>query len=291
MYIGRFAPTPSGDLHLGSLCVAIGSYLRAKSQQGKWLVRIEDLDLPRCSKSSTYSILKTLEIFHLEYDDEIVYQSARLDYYQQIIQELKQQNLIYPCTCSRARLKSIGGCYDGKCRNLRTPPDPALRCSWRFKNPGTCRQFKDQLRGIISINEHLSGEDFIVRRSDGTFAYNLAVVVDDAQQKITEVVRGADLIDVTTRQINLIEKLGYAVPDYLHLPLILTSPNLKYSKQNHAKAVSSGDPRKLCTIALNALGFNLPSEIWGAPLREQLLWAQTRFNIQQIPQNDQIINY
>ena len=181
MYIGRFAPTPSGPLHFGSLCTAVGSYLRARSMHGRWLLRIEDLDQPRCSPQACDSILRTIEAYGLEYDGQVVYQSARRKLYEGALEELRKKGLIYSCKCSRSRLKTLGGLYDGRCRSDGTP-DAGQRSSLRFRNPGVITEFQDRLRGKVATPARESSEDFILKRSDGIVAYNLAVVADDWDQ-------------------------------------------------------------------------------------------------------------
>lgn len=289
MYTGRFAPTPSGPLHLGSLSTAIGSFLRARSQKGKWLLRIEDLDRQRCSMEASDSILKTLEIYGLEYDGCVIYQSRQVEKYREIIRSLQFRNLVYKCSCSRKRIKALGGIYDGRCRNTVHQENQNL--SVRFRNPGTVLSFDDIARGHIETPAAESGEDFVLLRSDGTVAYNLAVVADDETEGVTEIVRGADLIPVTTRQLNLISVLGYRTPVYMHLPLILSGTDLKYSKQNHAKPVNESDPSLMCATAMKCLGLILPPDLCRAPPREQLSWGIKNFRIDGIPRNNQTVSY
>lgn len=289
MYTGRFAPTPSGPLHLGSLSTAIGSFLRARSQKGKWLLRIEDLDRQRCSRDASDSILKTLEIFGLEYDGCVIYQSRQIEKYEEIIRSLQLRELIYRCSCNRSRIKAIGGIYDGRCRKAVHHGNQHI--SIRFKNPGTVCSFDDIARGRIETPAAESGEDFILLRSDGTVAYNLAVVADDEAEGVTEIVRGSDLIPVTTRQLNLISVLGYRTPSYMHLPLILSGTDLKYSKQNHAKPVNESDPSLMCTAAMKCLGLELPPDLCNAPPGEQLSWGIENFRIDRIPLNNQTVSY
>ena len=282
MYIGRFAPTPSGPLHFGSLCTAVGSYLRARSMRGRWLLRIEDLDLPRCSRDACDSILRTLEAYGLEYDQETVYQSGRQELYRHTLEELKKKGLIYPCGCSRSRLKTLGGLYDGLCRSGLTA-DAGQRTSLRFRNPGVITEFDDRLRGKIATPARESSDDFILRRSDGIIAYNLAVVADDWDQGVTEIVRGADLLDVTTRQLNLIVSLGYRAPAYLHLPLILSDNRQKLSKQNHAKAVVADQASEMTFLAMECLGQRPPGELRGASPGELLAYGISHFRAESIP--------
>ncbi len=190
-YIGRFAPSPSGELHFGSLIAALGSYLRARSQHGIWRVRIEDIDPPREVPGAAETILRQLEHYGLHWDGDILWQSQRHDAYRDALAWLRQQNLSYYCTCPRARIQRIGGVYDGHCRTLQHGPENA---AVRIKQFSPVMQFHDVLRGDIQADPLLAREDFIIHRRDGLFAYNLAVVVDDHFQGVTEIVRGADLI-------------------------------------------------------------------------------------------------
>ncbi len=230
-YIGRFAPSPSGELHFGSLIAALGSYLQARARQGLWLVRIEDIDPPREVPCAAETILRQLEHYGLHWDGDVLWQSQRHHAYREALAWLHEQGLSYYCTCTRARIQSIGGIYDGHCRELHHGPDNA---AVRIRQQHPVTQFTDQLRGIIHADEKLAREDFIIHRRDGLFAYNLAVVVDDHFQGVSEIVRGADLIEPTVRQISLYQLFGWKVPDYIHLPLALNPQGAKLSKQNHA---------------------------------------------------------
>lgn len=249
--IGRFAPSPSGELHFGSLIAALGSYLHARSQSGKWLVRIEDIDPPREVPGAATRILQQLEQHGLHWDGEVLWQSQRHEAYREALAWLKQQGHSYYCTCTRSRIKQIGGFYDGYCRTRnRGPADAALRL--RVESP--VKHFSDILRGEVVADAALAQEDFIIHRRDGLFAYNLAVMVDDHFQGVTEVVRGADLIEPTVRQITLYQRFGWPVPRYLHLPLAVSADGNKLSKQNHAPPLPEGDPRPALVEALRFLG-------------------------------------
>lgn len=250
-YIGRFAPSPSGELHFGSLIAALGSFLQARAQHGHWLVRIEDIDPPREVPGAADTILCQLEHYGLHWDGEVLWQSQRHDAYREALAWLQQQGLSYYCTCTRARVQSVGGIYDGHCRELHHGPEHA---AVRIKQTHPVTQFTDRLRGVIHADEKLAREDFIIHRRDGLFAYNLAVVVDDHFQGVTEIVRGADLIEPTVRQISLYQLFGWQVPDYIHLPLALNQQGAKLSKQNHAPALPKGDPRPVLIAALRFLG-------------------------------------
>ncbi|WP_145508249.1 tRNA glutamyl-Q(34) synthetase GluQRS [Yersinia alsatica] len=257
-YVGRFAPSPSGDLHFGSLIAALGSYLQARAQGGSWLVRIEDIDPPREIPGAAARILTALEHYGLHWDGPVIYQSQRQEAYRATLEWLKQQGLSYYCTCTRSRIQQIGGLYDGHCRERHLPADGA---AIRLRQTQPVYSFYDKLLGELHAVPALAEEDFIIRRRDGLFAYNLAVVVDDAFQGVTEIVRGADLIEPTVRQIALYKQLQQPVPSYLHLPLALNPDGNKLSKQNHAPPLPNGDPRPILVEALKFLRQPLP-ECW-----------------------------
>jgi glutamyl-Q tRNA(Asp) synthetase len=262
-YIGRFAPSPTGPLHFGSLVCALASYLDAKHHGGKWLLRIEDIDPPREQPGAAESIKRTLEAHGLYWDGEVRYQSQRSDAYWACLNELKKLDLIYPCNCTRARLASLNGPYDGHCRHH--PPAAGEACALRLKVtdlPEAFRhidnkiEFRDRICGVQSEDiEKISG-DFVIHRKDGLFAYQLAVVVDDIDQGITDVVRGDDLLDTTARQIFLYRILGKTPPSYAHIPVIRDEKGNKLSKQNHAPEVDDSEPQKNLKVALRALGHN-----------------------------------
>ena len=204
-YIGRFAPSPSGPLHFGSLVAALGSYFQAKSNQGQWLVRMEDLDPPREMAGAADLILKTLEAYHLFWDGEVVYQSQRHDMYQAQIDQWVADKQAYYCQCTRKQIKAMGGVYNGHCSGKELS---ATNSAVRIKMNYPTLEFDDLKHGLIAIPSALANEDFIIKRRDGLFAYNLAVVIDDIDQGVTEVVRGADLIEPTGRQIGLYRQLN-----------------------------------------------------------------------------------
>ena len=279
-YVGRFAPSPSGPLHFGSLVAALGSYLQARHQQGRWLVRIEDLDPPREVAGAADGILRTLERFGLQWDGEICYQSQRHERYQQILDELHQQGLTYHCHCSRARIQSIGGLYDGHCRDLALT---ARGCAVRVRLDAPVYGFEDALLGPVRVDAALAAEDFILKRRDGLYAYNLAVVIDDGDSGITQVVRGADLLEPTARQIALYRLLGWREPSWLHLPLALQCGGLKLSKQNHAPALPVGKESEQLWLALNFLGQAPDPALRHAPTTELLAWAIGHWRPSTIP--------
>ncbi|MBD2801964.1 tRNA glutamyl-Q(34) synthetase GluQRS [Xenorhabdus sp. M] len=279
-YIGRFAPSPSGDLHFGSLVTALGSYLQARAQHGKWLMRIDDIDPPREVPGAAGRILKALEHYGLCWDDDVLYQSRRHDAYHAVLDQLKQQENSYCCTCTRQRIQKLGGFYDGHCRHLHLPEGNA---AIRLKQLHPVYGFYDKLQGNIAVPGKMAEEDFIIHRKDSLFAYNLVVVIDDNYQGVTEIVRGADLIEPTGRQLSLYHHLNFTIPDYAHLSLVLNKEGNKLSKQNHAQPIPLDDPRPLLIEALSFL--NQPTIAgWQDLTKEQLLKeAIVGWNINSVP--------
>ena len=285
-YRGRFAPSPTGALHFGSLVAAVGSYLDAKHQQGKWLVRMEDLDTPRNVPSASDNILRTLDAFGLHWDESVLYQSQRLAVYADTLQQLKDQGLAYPCWCSRKAVTEARNIpaqiYACTCRH--TPPPQASRPpAWRMQVDDTVISFTDRLQGSITQNLATEVGDFVLKRADGLFAYQLAVVVDDAAQGITDIVRGADLLDSTPRQIYLQQQLGFTTPRYLHLPLALNAQGQKLSKQTLAQAIHTNPPSAALYAALQFLGQQPPDALKHAPLVSLWSWAMTHWHDATIP--------
>lgn len=278
--IGRFAPSPSGDLHFGSLIAALGSYLSARAQQGRWLVRIEDIDPPREVPGAATRILQQLEHYGLYWDGDVLWQSQRHDAYRAALSWLQTHRQSYFCTCTRSRIQQLGGFYDGHCRDLQLPPDNA---ALRLRQHAPVSGFNDRLRGHLQAEAQLAQEDFIIHRRDGLFAYNLAVVVDDHFQGVTEIVRGADLIEPTVRQIALYQQFAWPVPDYLHLPLAVNRDGNKLSKQNHAPALPAGDARPLLVQALRFLGQPVSAGWQDESLESLLKQAVAQWNIRLIP--------
>lgn len=281
-YIGRFAPSPSGELHFGSLIAALGSYLQARAKQGLWLVRIEDIDPPREVPGAATTILKQLEHYGLHWDGEVLWQSQRHEAYREALAWLKQRGLSYYCTCTRSRIQQIGGYYDGHCRTLNNGPQNA---AMRLVQQNPVLSFQDGLRGLLTADAALAREDFIIHRRDGLFAYNLAVVVDDHFQGVTEIVRGADLIEPTVRQISLYQQLGRPVPHYIHLPLALNQQGAKLSKQNHAPALPQGDPRPVLVEALRFLNQQVAADWQSLKLEALLEQAVANWSLDSVPMN------
>ncbi|ENV32387.1 tRNA glutamyl-Q(34) synthetase GluQRS [Acinetobacter gerneri] len=250
MYSGRFAPSPTGPLHFGSLITAVASYCDAKAHHGKWLVRIEDTDIPRIYPGSEAHILACLDAFEFESDAPIIFQKDRLDIYENVIQELKNKNLVYACQCTRKMLGS-NAIYAGTCRDLKLAfQQQAIRV--KVSDQDIC--FDDRLQGRHCANLMQDLGDFVLKRRDGIINYQLAVVVDDYLQGITHVVRGADLLDNTERQIWLGSLLNYPQLDYMHLPLAMNDQGQKLSKQNLAHAIDPKQAPKLLQQAIQALG-------------------------------------
>ncbi|OCG11704.1 tRNA glutamyl-Q synthetase [Gilliamella sp. App6-5] len=289
-YIGRFAPSPSGPLHFGSLVTALGSYLQAKSCLGKWLVRIEDIDPPREVKGASSLILKTLEALNLYWDDAVLYQSSCNERYQAILQTLIDNQQAYYCDCTRRRIQSLAnGIYDGFCRERHLSIKNKQQFAIRLKQNHPIFQFTDQIRGLQTVEKASAQEDFIIHRKAGLFAYNLVVVLDDHQQGITEIVRGADLLPVTAKQISLYQLFGFPVPSYCHLPLVLDNNGNKLSKQNHANPIDLNNLKALTVQALQFLGQCVPKD-WQDATQQQLLdWAIQHWQLMNIPkQNTQL---
>ena len=250
-YVGRFAPSPSGPLHYGSLMTALASFLDARHNRGRWLLRIEDLDFFRNSKNASLEIQEQLRGFRLYWDEEIRFQSSRTLAYSKAIEQLAEKT--YLCSCSRKETRPI---YPGTCR--KNGADKTKSTAIRLKISAEKLSFEDAVFGLLDWKGSEELGDFIIRRKDGIFAYHLAVVVDDLNQKVSHVVRGSDLLDSTPRQIDIYKKLGFSPPKYCHLPVIVDSAGFKLSKQNCAKRV---DPKKAVTLircALKDLGQIIP---------------------------------
>ena len=292
--IGRFAPSPTGPLHLGSLVAAVGSYVMAKRRGGLWLLRIEDLDLPRVIPGIADDMLWTLEGLGFQWDGEVVYQSRRLDAYQAALDQLIAHGIAYPCGCSRAEIALIasaphgeeGLIYPGTCRD-GLPADKSERAI-RVKVYDEVISFEDCVMGRYSQALSPSCGDFVVQRADGPYAYHLAVVVDDAESGVNQVVRGADLLSSTPRQIYLQKVLGFPVPAYCHLPLVTNPDGTKLSKRDSAVSFATvldiaGAGGGLLLAVLRFLGQSPPAALRGAACSEILDWAVAGFEPHLIP--------
>ena len=256
-YRGRFAPSPTGALHFGSLVAAVGSWLMARHAGGEWVVRIEDIDPPREVPGSAAGILATLDAFGLCPDGPVMYQSQRGDAYQAAFEKLRAEGHVFPCWCSRADLAVHGGMHrHGQCV---AAPDPERPPAWRLRTPDETLRWDDGLQGPQSENLMEVAGDFVIRRVEGFWAYQLACVVDDGDQGITHVVRGADLLDSTARQMYLQRLLGLNTPAYLHLPLVLDADGRKLSKSVASLPVDPADPLPALRLALERLGVKAPA--------------------------------
>jgi glutamyl-Q tRNA(Asp) synthetase len=279
-YIGRFAPTPSGYLHFGSLVAALASYLDARAAGGRWLLRMEDLDPPREIAGAQATILATLEAYGFEWDGAVVRQSERHAAYEQLIERLLAQGLAYACTCSRKQLEGHGSVYPGFCRDAgRDTEDAAIR----LRVPHLEYGFVDRVQG--EFRQHLGYEvgDFVIRRRDGLYAYQLAVVLDDAWQGVTDIVRGADLLDSTPRQLYLQELLGFSQPRYLHVPLIIQPDGHKLGKAYRSAPLPADQATPLLLRALRALGQQPPAELASATPGELMAWGVQNWDAARIP--------
>ena len=286
-YRGRFAPSPTGPLHFGSLVAAVGSYLQARAHHGVWLVRMEDLDPPREIPRAADDILRTLEAFGLQWDESVTYQSQRHDAYAAALETLRRGAAIYPCGCTRREISDSGlagidgPVYPGTCRD-GLPAGRAAR-AWRVRTDSSVIGFQDAVQGMIHCPLATEAGDFVVRRADGFYAYQLAVVVDDAAQGITEVVRGRDLLESTARQIYLQRLLSLPTPGYMHLPVAIDARGEKLSKQTYASALDRKRPEIPLYAALQFLGQGPPAELQDGGLNALWDWALAHWRPQHIP--------
>jgi glutamyl-Q tRNA(Asp) synthetase len=290
-YRGRFAPSPTGPLHFGSLVAAVGSYADARASAGEWQVRMEDLDPPREMPGAADAILRALEAFGMQWDGSVLYQSTRVEAYRDALDRLAAAGLTFPCGCTRKEIADsavhFGAAptaetvYPGTCRN-GLPPGRAPR-SVRLRVDETVIEFDDAVQG--RVRQHLGREvgDFVLRRADGHVAYQLAVVIDDADQGITDVVRGADLLDSTARQIFLQRCLGASTPRYCHLPVATDAAGDKLSKQTRAAPMDPAHPAAAVSQALAFLGHAPPPETGGAAVSELWRWAIANWDRACIP--------
>ncbi|REG82455.1 tRNA glutamyl-Q(34) synthetase GluQRS [Marinomonas pollencensis] len=235
-YRGRFAPSPTGPLHLGSLVAALASYVDAKYHQGTWIVRIEDVDAVRCRPEYTQQILATLESYQLISDEAVRLQYEHTASYEAYLTQLKQSQNVFPCNCTRKSLQAYSGLHPHVCQSTETQPH-----SWRLRTNHEEYHYQDLIQGAMSFADDLDGNHPVLKRKDGYFSYQLAVVVDDHLQGITHLIRGADLIDTTAQQLHLYHLFGWQVPQIGHIPLVVNQDAEKISKQNHAKPIPNGD--------------------------------------------------
>lgn len=286
-YRGRFAPSPTGLLHFGSLVAAVGSFLDARSRGGEWLVRMEDLDPPRVRPGAADNILHMLEAFGLFWDGEVMYQSRRGEAYRAALDVLHKQGMLYPCNCSRREIAdsspgpSASLVYRGRCR--KGMHEGRSMHALRVITDKQAIHFVDRILGDYGQCLETEVGDFVLRRADGLFAYQLAVVVDDAEQGITDVVRGADILDSTPRQIYLQQLLDLPAPSYLHLPVAVNARGEKLSKQTLAPALIPSDPVPQLFRVLRFLGQQPPPELQDACLQDFWQWAVKNWVVQNIP--------
>ncbi len=279
--VGRFAPSPSGPLHFGSLVAALVSYLDAKQHGGKWLVRIEDIDPPREVAGASEAILAALSAHGLHWDGDLMYQSQRGSAYQQALAKLQKMGQTYACSCTRQRLASLPNGYDGHC--LSQPPEPGAAVAIKL----SCRNYDFKFSDLFQGPQHQSltspGEDFVLLRKDGLVAYQLAVVVDDMAQGVNRVVRGSDLLDSTVRQALLISLLGGQAPVYGHVPVVEKQNGQKLSKQNQARAIDINTPQANLCQALAFVRQSPPKQLVTQPVAAILRWAVEHWQRQRIP--------
>lgn len=284
---GRFAPSPSGPLHFGSLIAALGSFLEARRQGGEWLVRIEDVDLPRTQPGAADAILRALEQRGLYWDGPVFYQSQRTVCYQAALEQLQRAGRAYPCSCTRRELagnphsRDGAPVYPGHCRTA--PRQPNRPCAMRLRLPDIALGFHDAIQGNYQQQLAREAGDIVIRRADGLFAYQLAVVIDDAEQGVTEVIRGSDLLDSTPRQIYLQQALNLPTPRYGHLPVAVDQRGDKLSKQTHAPPLNDRQPGGEMWEALRFLGQQPPAALRRAPPTEILAWTLTYWHPEKIP--------
>jgi glutamyl-Q tRNA(Asp) synthetase len=286
-YRGRFAPSPTGPLHFGSLVAAVGSHLDARHHHGEWQLRIEDIDPPREVPGAADLILRTLEAFGLEWDGPVTYQSRSGDRYEAALERLERLGLLYGCACTRREIPdsglpgACGAVYPGTCRGGLPPGRTARSLRVRVDN-GTIG-VQDRLQGHTRQSLPEDVGDFVVRRADGPVAYQLAVVVDDGEQRISHIVRGADLLDSTPRQIYLQRLLGLPQPDYLHLPVAVNDAGEKLAKQTRAREVSPEHAGRILRDVLHFLHQQLPESAGDATPGELLQWAIAHWNVNSLP--------
>lgn len=268
--IGRFAPSPSGDLHFGSLVTALAGFLIARQHHGKWLLRIDDIDQPRCKPGADDNIKRTLQAHGLSWDDDVLYQSQRLDAYDQILEWLWQNDLVYGCQCTRKQIKAKGDLYTGTCRPKNLSGEGH---AVRLKNPGDTSVLRDKILGTPAIPADILNEDFVIKRRDGLHAYHLVSVIDDLAQGVTQIVRGADLLFPSACQVVLYRLFAVPLPEFLHIPLAVSEPGKKLSKQNHSPCLDNSHAGENLAAPLAFLGAKVPSELSVCPVSDILDWA------------------
>ena len=290
-YIGRFAPSPTGLLHAGSLLAALGSCLDARAHGGQWLLRMEDVDAPRCSQAAADGILRQLEAFGFSWDGEVMWQQQRSEAYHAALETLRRAGHVYPCSCTRreiadSALLAPDGAhrYPGTCRNGLAPGRSPR--AWRVRTEPGLIEWEDAIQGPQREDVAAAVGDFVLLRADGLFAYQLAVVVDDATQGVTHIVRGADLLDSTARQIHLQRLLGHPTPAYAHLPVVVNAAGEKLSKQTRAAPLDGNKPGPALAEALSRLGQPPPADLARWPLADIWQWAGANWDITRVPRQN-----
>lgn len=292
VYKGRFAPTPSGPAHLGTLLAAIGSYLQAHAMQGEWHVRIDDVDPPREVPGAADSLLKTLEIYGLNWHGDVVYQSQRLDAYQDALEQLIKQGDTFECSCSRKDIKTIakhgplGMIYPGTCRDGVQDADKPR--SIRLRTQDKTITVQDKIQGDYPLNMQSDVGDFIIHRADGLFAYHLSTVVDDGLDGFTEIVRGKDQLNLTPLHIDLQQRLGLPTPAYAHLPLLVNTQGEKLGKSTCAIAVDAMAREDVWRTILAILGLDPDNALLSEASETILQWAIGEWDLLQVPGGDKI---
>lgn len=286
-YVGRFAPSPTGPLHFGSLVAALGSCLDARAHGGRWLLRIEDVDAPRTQPGAADTILRQLEACGFEWDDEPRWQSARTDLYRGALARLQARGLVFPCACTRREMADSTLARDGSRRYPGTcraglPAGREAR-AWRLSTAPGEIHFVDAVQGEQVEDVWRDVGDFVLLRADGLFAYQLAVVVDDAEQGVTHVVRGADLLDSTARQIALQRAMGVPTPHYAHLPVATNAAGEKLSKQTLAPAVDPAQAVEALHAGLRFLGQPVPDALLRADVASLWQWARAHWSLAAVP--------
>ncbi|WP_158966037.1 tRNA glutamyl-Q(34) synthetase GluQRS [Paraglaciecola sp. L3A3] len=278
-YVGRFAPSPSGPLHFGSLVSALGSYLQAKKSNGKWLLRIEDIDPPREVPGAADNILRCLAAHHLFWDQDVVYQSQRSELYIEKLDWLSQHGYTYLCACTRNQLANLSTSQLCQCPEKKLF---AQDCAVRFKYLSPVQKMEDQLLGRVNFDLTDLPAQFALKRKDGLFAYQLAVVVDDISQGITEIARGADLLPATAFQLALYAAFNSSAPKFIHFPVVVSEPGQKLSKQNHAPGLDNSRATENLIGALIFLGLPVPKQLVKESCENILHWAINHWDINKL---------
>lgn len=287
-YVGRFAPSPSGPLHFGSLVAALASFLQARAHRGDWLLRIEDIDPPREVPGAAISIQSTLQSHGLHWDGDVLFQSQHSPAYEETLSHLQQKNKIYFCDCTRRQINAIGGRYLGHCRNRNLAPSE--NHAIRFLNLNQSETLHDAVLGRLnSVNTKAKTEDFVLKRRDGLYSYHLAVVTDDIQQGVTEIVRGSDLLETSHQHMALYRALGEPIPEYVHIPVASTSQGKKLSKQNHARPIEDTHASENLYRALAFLNQSPEIKLRKAAVKDIIEWAIEHWQLSKVPKKREIV--